>query len=283
MLRLSTHGPITRIEMARTFFGRPLYGVAAFLVEDTLIDSGCPATAPELLAFCAGRQVRRVVHTHYHEDHTGGDALLVEALGVELLAPPATIPRLAHFYRLPLYRRFTWGQPADVQARPLGDELRIGPYTLRVVPTPGHSDDHVCLFEPERRWLFSGDLYISGRARYIRRVEDPWQIMDSLRRVVALGPTLLACSHAGFVEHAVVALEAKIAYWEEVAAGARSLAARGLSERAITRRLLGREGFLTWFSLGAFSKRNLLHALLRGPATATDPRRPLGRARSPRG
>jgi glyoxylase-like metal-dependent hydrolase (beta-lactamase superfamily II) len=272
MLRASAHGPITRIEMARTFLGRPLYEVSAYLLDDTLIDSGPPGAARELLAFCSGREVRRIVHTHYHEDHTGGDALLAAELGVDLLAPADTVARLADFYRLPLYRRVAWGQPANVHARPFGDALTVGPYTLHVVPTPGHSDDHVCLFEPERRWLFAGDLYISPRARYIRSVEDPWTIVASLRRVAALAPELLVCSHAGFVEPAVPAIEAKIAYWEQLAEAARSLVSQGLSERAAARRLLGREGFLTWFSLGSFSKRNLVHGLLRGRTAAAKAR-----------
>jgi len=269
MLRTESCGPITRVEMARTLAGRPVYAVAAFLLEDTLVDSGCPHTARALVRWCRGRDVRRVVTTHYHEDHSGGNAALIAAYGVEVVAPAASLPRLQRFYRLPLYRRIAWGQPRDHRAAPLGAEVEIGRYRFRVVPTPGHSDDHVSLFEEREGWLFSGDLYISARARYLRRGEDAWQILASLRKVLALSPRLLACSHAGFVPDAGAALRAKIAYWERLAQRAAELRRQGASRHAITRALLGREGFLTWFSLGDFSKYNLICSLLREPEDAT--------------
>ncbi len=271
MLRVTTHGEITRIELARAFLGRSLYAVSAFALGDTLIDSGCPATARELLGWARGRGIRAVVNTHYHEDHSGADALLARELGVEILAPADTVPRLASFYHLPLYRRITWGQPANVAARPLGDAVAVGPYRFEVIPTPGHSPDHVCLFEPDRGWLFSGDLYISGRARYLRRGEDARGIIASLRKVRALDPRLMICSHAGFLERPATALDAKIAYWEHLAGRAGELAGEGLGAAAITTRLLGREGFLTAFSRGDFSKRNLVVSLLGEPAAGTSP------------
>ncbi|HEY77188.1 MAG TPA: hypothetical protein G4O00_13610, partial [Thermoflexia bacterium] len=52
MLQVVEHGPITRIHMARTLFGRPLYTVEAYLVDGLLIDAGCPGTARELVAWC---------------------------------------------------------------------------------------------------------------------------------------------------------------------------------------------------------------------------------------
>ncbi|MEW6336008.1 MAG: MBL fold metallo-hydrolase [Acidobacteriota bacterium] len=266
MLHVSTRGEITRVELARTLLGRSLYAVSAFALGDTLIDSGCPATSRELLGWARGRGIRRVVNTHYHEDHSGGDALLARELGAEILAPADTVPRLAAFYRLPLYRRLTWGQPTNVAACPLADVVAVGPYRFEVIPTPGHSPDHVCLFDRDRGLLFSGDLYISARARYLRRGEDAWTIIASLRRVRALEPRVVICSHAGFLERPLAALDAKIAYWENLAERARALVDNGLAPPDVAARLLGPEGFLTAFSGGDFSKRNLVLSLLGGAA-----------------
>jgi ribonuclease/clavin/mitogillin len=266
MLRTESHGPITRIIMAKAVAGQTIYRVSAFLLGDTLIDSGCPYTARELVDWCRHRGVRKVINTHYHEDHTGGNALLARELGVEVFAPPRSIPILAHFYRLPLYRRLTWGQPSDFEPRPLGSDCFAGDYFFRVIPTPGHADDHVCLFQPDQGWLFSGDLYISERAHYLRRIEDAWCILASLSKVLTLSPRLLACSHAGFHSDAGAAIRAKIRYWEGLAQQAAESRRQGLATRTVTRRLLGPEGFLTWFSLGDFSKINLIRSLLREPA-----------------
>lgn len=266
MPRIESLGPVTRIRLVPTLLGRPVHQVSAYLVAGVLIDSGPPKTARELLAWLRreGRagEIAAIVNTHHHEDHVGGNALLQDELGLPVLAPPATVSLITRRRRIPLYRALVWGRPRPCEARAFGETLRVGGLDLQVVPTPGHAFDHVCLFDRERRWLFSGDLYVHPRVRYLRRLEEPWTLIESLRRALALEPEVLFCAHAGRVENARAALEAKIVYWRELAAAARELRDRGLSLRAVTRRLLGREGLFTWISLGDFSKINLVRALL---------------------
>jgi glyoxylase-like metal-dependent hydrolase (beta-lactamase superfamily II) len=270
MLKVSEHGPLTRIRMGRKTLGWVVYESSAYLLGDTLVDSGCPATAGALAEWCRGRGVRRVVHTHHHEDHVGGDARLIRECGVSVHAPPRTVSILAKFYRIPTYRRMVWGQPESVSATPFTERVDIGGRPFEVVPTPGHAADHVCLFEPREGWLFTGDLYISPRVRYLRPSEDPCVILESLRRLLTLEPQLLICSHAGVVEPARPALEERIAAWETLAEKVRGLAAEGHSDRVVTRRLLGREGLLSWLSLGDFAKLNLVRGLIGSCSTGED-------------
>src|SRR5712675_806853 len=124
--------------MASTFLGRPVYQVSAYAFADLLIDSGPPQRAAQLVAWCRGGPVRRVVLTHHHEDHVGGAAALQEELRLPILAP-------------------------------VGAVVAGKGYRLEIIPTPGHAFSHVCLFDQERRWLFSGDLYVHERVRYLRR------------------------------------------------------------------------------------------------------------------
>ncbi len=262
MLRSYDHGPVTRLKMARTLFGRPLYTVQAYLVDGLLIDTGCPGTAEELLAWCRGRAIHQVVNTHHHEDHSGGNNRLQQELGLRVAAPEKAVPILANFPRLPLYRRLVWGQPRDVSAEPLGTTVETDRYRFLVIPTPGHSPDHVCLFEPREGWLFSGDLFIHERARLIRREENAWEILRSLKKVLDLEPRRIYCAHAGIVEDAVGAIRRKMAYWEDLAARAQDLAGQGLPIPEITHRLLGPETLMTHLTGGDFSKQNLIASLL---------------------
>lgn len=271
MLRVTQHGPITRLRLARTLFGRPLHHASAYLVGGLLIDTGPPATAGELAAWLAesgaGAKVATIVNTHHHEDHVGGDARVARRLGVPVYAPSATVEILARRRRIPPYRALVWGTPEPCAAIPLGEVFAHGDLRLEVISTPGHAFDHHCLFERERRWLFSGDLFVHERVRYLRRIEDPWQHLASARRALALEPELLLCAHAGPVEDAQGALRRKITFWEELAGEARRFADRGIGAGAIARRLLGPEGLFTLLSLGDFSKVNLIRALLRGQPT----------------
>jgi glyoxylase-like metal-dependent hydrolase (beta-lactamase superfamily II) len=264
LLRSTDCGPITRIHLARTVFGRPLYTVEAYLVDGLLVDTGCPGTASELVAWCRGQEVRQVVNTHHHEDHAGGDGALQQQLGLPIAAPSGAVSVLADFPRLQFYRRVVWGQPGDVTVEPLGDVVETAHYRFEVIPTPGHCPDHVCLFEREQGWLFSGDLFIHERVRYLRADEDACRTLDSLRRVLALRPRLLICSHAGLVEDGCGAIERKIAYWEGLAEQARALQRRGLSLREVTDRLLGAEDMMTRATRGHFAKINLVRSLLEG-------------------
>lgn len=262
MFRPIPQGPLTRLRMASTLLGRPVYQVSAYAFADLLIDSGPPQRAAELVAWCRGGPVRRVVLTHHHEDHVGGAAALQEELRLPILAPAGAVPILAEGLRIPLYRRAVWRSPRRFRAEPLGSVVEGEGYRLRVIPTPGHAFSHVCLFDEERRWLFSGDLYVHERVRYLRRIESAREHIDSLRRVLALEPELLICDHAGILENAQERLARKIAWWEELGGKARQLRDQGLPVAKIARRLLGREGFLAWLSLGDFSHRNLIRSLL---------------------
>ncbi len=268
MLQVTQHGPISRIVLARTFFGRALYTVAIYLVDGLLIDSGPPVTARQLGNWLQGQGVEQIINTHHHEDHSGGNGWLQRALNLRVKVPPGTVPLLAQFPRLEAYRRLVWGQPGNFRADSLGKVVESSHYRYQVIPTPGHCPDHVCLFEPEQRWLFSGDLYIEERARYLRADVSLDQLTASLRHVLTLRPKLLLCCHAGVVEDAYGAIERKLDYWDRLGIQARELQQGGLSSREISDRLLGPEGRMTRITRGHFSKINLVRALLQNDSTA---------------
>jgi glyoxylase-like metal-dependent hydrolase (beta-lactamase superfamily II) len=94
----------------------------------------------------AGVRIRELWLTHIHPDHVGGAHAVRETFGV---------PIAVHRSR----RDFDHG-PGPLRAeRPLddGDELAFPGGRLRVIHAPGHESGHVCYYEPDRRWLFTGD------------------------------------------------------------------------------------------------------------------------------
>ena len=259
-------GQVTRLRMARTLLGRPAYFTAAYWVDGLLIDTGCAHTARQLTAILANWHVEQVVNTHSHEDHIGANADIQEAYRCPILAHPDALPILHDPTLQPLhpYRRLFWGWPKPSEGQPVGDRIETEHFCLQVIHTPGHSPDHICLFEPERGWLFSGDTYIGGEDRALREGYDIHGIIASLKKLAEL-PVKTIFSGSGTVrENGGKPLQDKIVYLEELGRRIRDLYKQGMSARRIRRRVLGRELPITYLTLGHFSGLHLVKSYLAG-------------------
>ncbi|MDQ7843418.1 MAG: MBL fold metallo-hydrolase [Armatimonadota bacterium] len=268
MIRLRRFGEVTQLAMARTVLGRPLYTACAYFLDGLLVDDGPPATAGELTRVLADLEVRQVVLTHAHEDHAGANPVL-QARGLTPLAHPRALDLLARPPDQRPYQRLVWGRQPPSTAAPLGEEVRTKHHYFRVVHTPGHSADHISLFDERTGWLFAGDLFLSPYVKVMRLDENPHQTIASLRRVLALPVTTLFCAGGKVVEDGRAALQRKLDFMERLRDEARARAARGMKPTRIRQELLGEE---TWWPLatsGHFSKQNLIDALLRDEPPAS--------------
>ncbi len=273
------HGPITEFLMGPTVFGRPAMPFRCYLVDGLLIDTGPPNQARDVARLLGEFPIRQVVNTHHHEDHAGNNALITALTGITPRAHALAVPLLAALPPIQLYRKLTWGVARDAVVEPLGDVLETEHHAFRVVHTPGHAPDHVVLVEPREGWLFSGDLYIHDRLKFLRREEDPHQLIDSLDRVALEEVGTIYCAHRGPVPDARAAIARKAANMRELREGVRALHARGLPAGEIMRRLIGREGFLSYLSAGDFTCLNMVKAYLPdwpGPAPLPPRRGPAG-------
>jgi glyoxylase-like metal-dependent hydrolase (beta-lactamase superfamily II) len=269
MLKATCYDSITRLDLARTLAGRGRYWTTAYLVDGLLIDSGCAYSAPELLAYLQDKLLIRLVNTHTHEDHIGANGpLWGERSGLEILAHPLALPVLeSPRKRQPLqpYRRLIWGWPEPSKGKPLpdGEMLRTQNFNFRVIYTPGHSPDHICLYESERGWLFSGDLFVGGRDRTLSADSDIWGVIHSLKKIADLPLSKLFPGSAHVRENPGDELMEKITYLEKMGARALDLHSQGLGVDAIARTLFGGPMFIEVFTLGHFSRGNLVRSFLQ--------------------
>ena len=264
MISSFDYGDVRYFRMARTVLGRAIYWTGVYLIDGLLVDSGPPNLAHDVRRLVSNLAVRQCVTTHHHEDHSGNHGLLAAELRITPLAHANGVSRLAVADTHPqLYRRVAWGARAPAPAALLGEGLETSRFRFRVIHTPGHATDHVALFEPERGWLFSGDLYLAPRLRYLRADEDVYAMMDSLRRVLALEPQVLFCQHRGRVEQGAARLRDKLHFLVELGERIHELHGRGWSDAAIARALPGSDLLWRVWTGGDFSKRNFVRAFLR--------------------
>ncbi len=264
-------GEVRYFRMARAFLGRALYWTGVYFVDGLLVDTGPPNIQREVRRLFRELPVRQCVTTHHHEDHSGNHDLLRALLHVTPLAQRAGVARLAEPDMQPqLYRRAAWGVPAPARAEPVGEWLETPNFRFRVIPTPGHAEDHIALYEPDRGWLFSGDLYLASRLRYLRADEDIYAMLDSLRRVLALEPGTLFCQHRGCVEDGAAKLRAKLDFLTGLRDRVLELHRRGWNQREIVRALPGSDWFWRFCTQDHFSKLNFVRAFL-SPRPAAGP------------
>jgi glyoxylase-like metal-dependent hydrolase (beta-lactamase superfamily II) len=268
MLKFTRYAEVTRIDSARTIAGRGYYWTTAYLVGGLLVDSGCAHTARDLAAHLRTEPLTCLINTHTHEDHFGANGhLQTQRTDLKIFAHPLALPVLENPRKaqpLQLYRRVFWGWPKPSTAQPVadGDLIDAGKYRYQVIYTPGHSPDHICLYEPERGWLFTGDLFVGGRDRALRAGYDIWQIIASLKRVAALPLARLFPGSARVRDNPHQALAEKIAYLEETGCRVLELSRQGLDVSAIARRLFGGPMWIELITAGHFTRSWLVRSYL---------------------
>ncbi len=256
---------VAQFTMARRVVGRDLYRVAAYRVDGVLVDTGMAHTAEEFVKALGGREIIAVVNTHAHEDHIGANRRLQEERGLPILAHAQALPILAEPRRLKLhlYQRLFFGYPAPSRGEEIGEHVATAKGALRVVPTPGHSPDHVALLDEGRGWLFCGDAFIGGRERMLREDYDVWQMIATYERLSRLNIERMCTGSGSIAEHPSERLGRKIAYLRETGERVVALSREGLDPGLIARLLFPGDRLVRWVTTGHFSAMNLVKAFLR--------------------
>ncbi len=271
MIHVEQIGPVTKFHLARTLWGRGRYFTACYRVDGLMVDTGCAHTVRELLHALEGSGVELVLNTHSHEDHIAANAELQRQYGATVLAHPLALPVLAAPRdRQPLrpYQRVMWGYPEPSRGAPLGETVEHNDLRFQVIHTPGHSRDHVCFFETNHGWLFTGDAFIGGKDCALRADYDIWKIMASLRLLADLEPAFIFSGSGSVKQDPKNEILKKLEYLGDTVDRVWDLHRRGHSYRTIRGKLFGPETLLHYITLGNFSGRNLVRSFIedRPPA-----------------
>jgi glyoxylase-like metal-dependent hydrolase (beta-lactamase superfamily II) len=146
-----------------------------------LVDPGPddPAHLAAVEAALAARDARcvAVLVTHHHGDHAEAAAPWGARLGAHVAAADARVAG------------------PDGRVLEPGERLALAGTTLDVVPTPGHTADHLA-FRLESGAVLVGDHVLGRGTSVVTHPEgDVLAYLESLRRVHDLGPSALYCGH----------------------------------------------------------------------------------------
>lgn len=132
--------------------------------EATVVDSGYQTHGAQTVALISealhGRRLARLINTHSHSDHIGGNALLQRTFGCEISVPAGMLPAVAAWDEDALLLT-TAAQTAERfhadHALHPGDSVAMGGLEWRAIAAPGHDMDALVFHCPDRRILISGD------------------------------------------------------------------------------------------------------------------------------
>ena len=130
--------------------------------EALVVDSGWETTPIENAVKEAGARVKFAVATHEHFDHVTTLQELAQRVGAKVVVHESS--------------------PIDCDLRVRdGEELKLGGSSVRILHTPGHTEDSICLYDG--REVFTGDtLFVGTIGRFDR--ERAEAMYTSLHEVI---------------------------------------------------------------------------------------------------
>ena len=257
MIEATRHEDVTRLRLWTRRSAAVGYDVSMYIVDSVLIDTGFRHVRRDVEEAVRTLRPAGAIVTHWHEDHAGNAPTLASTLPLWL--PPYTEMKLQERQQVKFYRHFTWGRPDALVRQP----TPFDPGALQCIPTPGHSPDHHVVFDPRTGTLFSADLWLGVRVRVVGSSENPYEIIASLERAIALNPDRMFDAHRGLVARPVMALRAKKGWLQDVVGNIEQRLRAGQSDSQILKEALDGEEFVAHLSQGEYSRRNLVQAVKR--------------------
>jgi glyoxylase-like metal-dependent hydrolase (beta-lactamase superfamily II) len=172
----------------------------AILYRGVLVDPGSILMRRSLQRHLDGTvagSVTAVTATHAHEEHVGNLEWAANRTAAPLYLPDALASRLRSPQPLPAARAFAFGQPHPLTC-PVSDAAAGIPASggrLDVIPAPGHSSEHVVLFDPSERVLLVGDTFIGAYFSAANAQTDGHAWLGTLRRLLDLDFDLMVEGH----------------------------------------------------------------------------------------
>ena len=167
-------------------------GTNTYLIGDeevTVIDPG-PALHEHIEAIIqASANIKQILLTHTHPDHSPGTRLLQDNIGVPVFA---------------LITESSKDQDTTFTPERIlidGEIIANEYYSIEVIHTPGHASNHLCYLLKDEKLLFTGDHIMDGSTVVIASPDGSMQdYIDSLAKLKEYDLNKIAPGHGELIE-----------------------------------------------------------------------------------
>jgi glyoxylase-like metal-dependent hydrolase (beta-lactamase superfamily II) len=160
-------------------------GVDEITVVDTGVGDHMNALPPKLKTLALDpKNVKQIILTHTHFDHTGGIKALASLASPKLLLHEQEINNLESF-------------GLNISKLRDGEIIVAGDHRLEVIHTPGHTPGSICLYDRKNRILFSGDTVFpdGGFGRTDLPGGESRDLIESLERLTMIEVDFILPGH----------------------------------------------------------------------------------------
>ncbi len=183
-----------------------LFTSADPLETATVVDTGYSRDAPRTVELLRqrlrGRALGRVVNTHLHSDHCGGNAEIIRRFGSSIWVPDVSLEVVRQWdekrltYHATDQRCERFAVAGGVRS---GSEVRLGGRPWQAWSTPGHDPDALVYFEPRSKVLIAGDALWRDRLAIIfpalAGADGFSGVRETLRAIESLAPRVVIPGH----------------------------------------------------------------------------------------
>ena len=257
--------PVKAWQLGSNAWGKPNMFVYCYLIDGLLIDTGQPRVRKELCDILEQEEIKRIIITHHHEDHSGNIEAIKKLKNIEAYASSLCCKFMLKPKRVELARWMTWGQHQPATLIPIADTLiQTNYYQFKVIPTPGHAADHISLYESNKGWLFSGDIYINDYLKMFMRDELIGHHILSLRKLLSLEFDRMFCSHQPVLKNPKKRLMNKLHFLEDFYGQVSEIYSKGYTAKEIMRSLRYKDDKLSkLLSWGQLSRTNMVKSVIK--------------------
>ncbi len=256
---------IKGFKFGKSLFGQPKLFSHIYFIDGLMIDTGHTKMASKIFHQVKDLPVKQIFITHHHEDHSGNIARMQSHFDCPVYASALCGEMMKSPPPISFIQKMSWGnRPPFKNIISKSSFIKTENYKFEIIPIPGHAVDMVALYEPNKKWLFSADLYVNSYIAYFLENESTLDQINSIKRILELDFDVMLCGHNPQFKNGKAKLKKKLLFLEKLFDDIAKLYEKNYSAEEIFKKLEFKEyWYVRILSNGNLSRLNMVKSVIR--------------------